>query len=467
MLSHRHWLEVKGISVAHFSKTILISLSCPCWMSLSSVSLLCRFIAHLFSVTTLSVIDLVGKEQNKPVCLCSLEWNVWLLWAQLVLPPWQQQEFPAQWWRHDNLHHRDPEGFQHSGASTSGKQTAASTVLTMLVFFFFGNGCRKQWREDREILVSSQSKKKRDRDQNVVHSWREINYSQNPWTESWLGSPRRENGSTEIVWSWGGNWGRWPGGWVPQNRSPTGGGGLSRVPNLRVCKHLGDGVAHAEWEGWNNVLPWYRLVGVVSTFCLAHGGKTGLPARVSGRHVVRGRQSLPILESAQVTGKAGEKRSSFRRPGGTLILDKTVGSRVWWHIQGHSELRLDPGWGSGQSGSGVAIDWVTGWSCSSPFCSGESAQCTVRPTWGWRGAGIAREPVRALPSVIVGTEKVSAGSGWAGRKQTGGKVVDLGALPKPTLCAGEEPEDHKCNQEWISTISAISSKSMGRSGSER
>ena len=28
------------------------------------------------------------------------------------------------------------------------------------------------------------------------------------------------------------------GGWGPQGRSSTGGGGLARVPNLRVCKHL-------------------------------------------------------------------------------------------------------------------------------------------------------------------------------------------------------------------------------------
>ena len=32
-------------------------------------------------------------------------------------------------------------------------------------------------------------------------------------------------------------WKRWPGGWGPQGRSPTGGGGLARVPNLRVYKH--------------------------------------------------------------------------------------------------------------------------------------------------------------------------------------------------------------------------------------
>ena len=30
----------------------------------------------------------------------------------------------------------------------------------------------------------------------------------------------------------------WPGGWGPQGMSRTGGGGLARVPNLRVCKHL-------------------------------------------------------------------------------------------------------------------------------------------------------------------------------------------------------------------------------------
>ena len=49
----------------------------------------------------------------------------------------------------------------------------------------------------------------------------------------------------------------------PQGRSPTGGGGLARVPNLRVCKHLYAPRWHTQgWEGWINILPWYRLVGV-------------------------------------------------------------------------------------------------------------------------------------------------------------------------------------------------------------
>ena len=32
-----------------------------------------------------------------------------------------------------------------------------------------------------------------------------------------------------------------PGGWGPQGMRKTGGGGLARVPNLRVCKHLCSG----------------------------------------------------------------------------------------------------------------------------------------------------------------------------------------------------------------------------------
>ena len=46
----------------------------------------------------------------------------------------------------------------------------------------------------------------------------------------------------------------------------TGGGGLARVPNLRVCKHLVVEVAHAGEEGRINVLTWYRPVGVAKTF---------------------------------------------------------------------------------------------------------------------------------------------------------------------------------------------------------
>ena len=90
----------------------------------------------------------------------------------------------------------DPEGFPHSGASSS-KQTAASRVPTM--FGSRGASLWKQWPEsvdsrasiqetganvDRESVVptifSSQSKGRRDRDQNVMHSLRERTSPQNP-----------------------------------------------------------------------------------------------------------------------------------------------------------------------------------------------------------------------------------------------------------------------------------------------
>ena len=40
----------------------------------------------------------------------------------------------------------------------------------------------------------------------------------------------------------------WPGRWGPQGRRPTGGGGLARVPNLRVCKHLYASRWHTQGE---------------------------------------------------------------------------------------------------------------------------------------------------------------------------------------------------------------------------
>ena len=57
---------------------------------------------------------------------------------------------------------------------------------------------------------------------------------------------------------------------------------------------------HTQWEEWRiNVLPWYRLVGVVSTSSQTHKeGRSVCPLkRESGQHVLRGRQSSPTPES--------------------------------------------------------------------------------------------------------------------------------------------------------------------------
>ena len=69
----------------------------------------------------------------------------------------------------------------------------------------------------------------------------------------------------------------------------TGGGGPARVPKMRGVQTPMDLAWHTRGgEGRIKVLPWYRLVGVVSTSSETQGGKTVLPARVSDRPVVRG-----------------------------------------------------------------------------------------------------------------------------------------------------------------------------------
>ena len=89
----------------------------------------------------------------------------------------------------------------------------------------------------------------------------------------------------------------WPGEWCPQGRRPAGGGGLARVPNLRVCKH-------PDASRWHTQGGKDELISCRGTVQSAwkkppvrrKGGRAALPARVSGRHVVRGRQSSPTLE---------------------------------------------------------------------------------------------------------------------------------------------------------------------------
>ena len=83
-----------------------------------------------------------------------------------------------------------------------------------------------------------------------------------------------------------------------------------------VCANTGSGGGTRRERGSEkHVVPWYRPVGVVSTCRETEGGKARLPARESGHH-------------AQVTGKAGENGRKSG-DGAALILDKTVGSRVW------------------------------------------------------------------------------------------------------------------------------------------
>ena len=119
-----------------------------------------------------------------------------------------------------------------------------------------------------------------------------------------------------------------PGEWGRQGRCTTGGGGLARVPNLRVCKHLFRRVAHAGVEGWINILPWYRLVGVAIPPVSREGGRAGLPKE--GKWPPRGTGTTVLTyplpsqpcfggskECARVTGKAGENGQNSGEMGGS------------------------------------------------------------------------------------------------------------------------------------------------------
>ena len=72
----------------------------------------------------------------------------------------------------------------------------------------------------------------------------------------------------------------WPGGWGPQGKPKTDGGGLARVPHLRVCKHL-------FISGWRTQGGRDELTSRRGTVQLAwqkppvrrKGGRAGLPKR--------------------------------------------------------------------------------------------------------------------------------------------------------------------------------------------
>ena len=193
---------------------------------------------------------------------------------------------------------------------------------------------------------------------------------------------------------------RWqPVRWRPQVIPSTVGCGLARVLNLRVCKHLGQGVAHAGEEDRSNVLPWYRLVGVVSE---TQRGETGHARK--GQWSPRGTE-MTVLSSLGM------------RPGKQARLLKTVKIQVRWAAAHPGQDRRLPSVATHsrpqratsvrswvgtvlEDGSGVAIDWVTCRSYS-------SARRRLDVQSGQRkGRKELPLPARALPSVIVGTGKV-------------------------------------------------------------
>ena len=135
------------------------------------------------------------------------------------------------------------------------------------------------------------------------------------------------------------------------------------------------------------------------------GGRAGLPARVSGRHVVRGRQSSPTPEvrqgeqarpvktvNIQVRWAAAQPGQDRRLPSvvthSRLLRATSVRSRVGIVLE---------------DGSGVTIDWVTGRSYS-------SARRRLDVQSGQRKGG----KCAAAPYLSAAVrDRGVAGSGWA------------------------------------------------------
>ena len=116
-----------------------------------------------------------------------------------------------------------------------------------------------------------------------------------------------------------------------------------------------------------------------------------------------------------------------------------------------------------EDGSGVAIDWVTGWSSYS------SARRRLNVQSGQRKGGKCTAALgRALPSVIVDTEKVLREADGSVklvvvRPHTDGKVFAPGCASKPDGESREEPEEHKRKKvELVDSVDELRSSSSTR-----
>ena len=127
-------------------------------------------------------------------------------------------------------------------------------------------------------------------------------------------------------------------------------------------------------------------------------------------------------------------------------MDKTVGSRVWRHTQGSSGLPAsDLGWGASSKTAPGSLSTGSPAGRIPPHGDGSMySQANVRVE------SVLRPPTRALPSVIVFTEKVLREADGsvklvAVKPHTDGKVFASWCASKPHGESREEPEEHKCS----------------------
>ena len=177
------------------------------------------------------------------------------------------------------------------------------------------------------------------------------------------------------------------------------------------------------------------------------------------------RQSSPILELRPGNRHGWWKRSKFRWNGRQFTLDKTVGSRVWWHTQGSSgRPPSDLGWGSSSKTAPGSLSTGSPAGRTPPHRDGSMySQANVR------AGKVLRPPIRALPSVIVVFEKVmreadgpvgraalTAHFGWKGDR-SGVRLESQTGEPvrSPKITSGRSICFYPCQMEEAPTLLKI------------
>ena len=144
------------------------------------------------------------------------------------------------------------------------------------------------------------------------------------------------------------------------------------------------------------------------------GGRTGLPARVSGRHVVRGtdRPHLSLHNSqpcfggsrgcARVTGKAGENGQNSGEMRGSSPRTRPSAPECGDTLRALAGDQR-PILGGGSSSKTTPGSLSTGSPAGRTPPHGDGSMYSQANV---RARKVLRSPIRALPSVIMDTEKV-------------------------------------------------------------
>ena len=166
------------------------------------------------------------------------------------------------------------------------------------------------------------------------------------------------------------------------------------------------------------------------------------PPRGAGTTVLTYPRSAP-----RGTGKAGENGQNSGEVGGSSAWTRPSGSRVWRHTQGSTgRPASDVGWGSSSKTAPGSLSTGSPAGRTPPHRDGSMySQANVRVE------SVLRPPTRALPSMIVDTEKVLREADGSVklvvvRPHTDGKVFAPGCASKAGR-AGEEPEELKRNKK--------------------